>query len=330
MALFSDIIGQEHIKEHLQEAIISGMPSHAYLIQGEEGMGKSMIAKAFANGLVCERGGAEPCLECHSCKQFLSDNHPDVRVLVPENPNIIKVDEVRTQIIDDVGIKPYNDGYKIYIIPDAQRMNQQAMNALLKTLEEPPQYVVIMLLCTSASMLLDTIVSRCVTLNLRPLKDSQVCECLMKTYKKPDYVANVVAAFARGSIGRALLLAEDEKFSGIRELATEMICDINKIDMSEMSNLIKRILALETPPEEFLDYLMLWYRDVLVRKSTGKDNRLLFKNDIRLITEVAERTGYEQIEKIFKEITNARNRLRVNVNKELTIELVLLAIKGDS
>lgn len=330
MALFSDIIGQEHIKEHLQGAVMSGMPSHAYIIQGEKGMGKMMVAKAFANGLLCENGGAEPCLECHSCKQFLSDNHPDFKILVTEKPNIIKVDEVREQIVNDVVIKPYNSEYKIYVIPEAQRMNPQAQNALLKTLEEPPEYVIIILLCTSASMLLDTIVSRCVTLDLRPLKDSQVCECLMKKYKKPDYMANVIAAFARGSIGRALMLAEDEKFGELKDLAMETVSNINRLDMMGITDLIKRILALETPVEDFLDYLTLWYRDVLVYKSTKKDNSLLFKNDIRLITETAKNYRYEHIERILKEITGARNRLRVNVNKELTMELVLLAIKEEN
>lgn len=329
MALFSDIIGQEHIKEHLKNAIISGVPSHAYIIQGEEGMGKTMVANAFANGLLCERGEGEPCQNCHSCKQFMSGNHPDVRVLTPEKPNIIKVDEVRKQIIDDIPIKPYSSDYKIYIIPDAQRMNPQAQNALLKTLEEPPQYVVIMLLCTAATMLLDTIVSRCVTLDLRPLKDSQVSECLMKKFKKPDYMANVIAAFARGSIGRALLLAEDEAFGELRDIAIETVSNIKRMNELDISDLIKRILALETLPEEFPDYLLLFYRDVLVYKSTGKDSRLMFKNDIRLIGETAKDNSYEHIEKIIKEIAVAKNRFRANVNKELTLKLLIMAIQYD-
>lgn len=330
MALFSEIIGQEHIKEHLKNAIISGMPSHAYIIQGEEGMGKSMVANAFAGGLLCETGAGEPCLKCHSCKQFMSGNHPDVRIITSEKSNIIKVDEVRKQIIDDIQIKPYSSDYKIYIIPNAQRMNPQAQNALLKTLEEPPQYAVIMLLCTNAKMLLDTIVSRCVTLDIRPLKDSQVSECLMKRYKKPDYMANVIAAFARGSIGRALLLAEDEAFIELRDTAMETVSNLKRMDVMAISDMIKRILALATPPEEFLDYLLLMYRDALVYKSTNSDSRLLFKNDIKLITEMARDNSFEHIENVIREIAGAKNRLRVNVNKDLTLELLILTMqRGD-
>lgn len=327
MALFSDIIGQEHIKKHLQDAIVSRMASHAYIIQGEEGMGKSLVAEAFANGLLCERGEAEPCLECHSCKQYLSKNHPDIKVLVPEKSNVIRVNEVRTQIINDVDIKPYSSDYKIYIIPDAQRMNAQAQNALLKTLEEPPEYVVILLLCTSETLLLDTIISRCVTLCLRPLKNEVVCDYLIKKLEIPDYKAAAIAAFARGSIGRALQLAQDKQFDAIRALASEVLRGAKSWDMKGILDAVGSITSLNTRPEEFLDYLILWYRDVLVYKSTQNVNSLLFKEDIRLITEIAAASSFEGIERIIGAINDARDRLRVNVNKELTIELVLLAIK---
>lgn len=327
MALFSDIVGQEHIKEHLQSAIVSRMTSHAYIISGEAGMGKSLVAKTFVNGLLCERGEAEPCLNCHSCKQVLSDNHPDVKVLVPEKPNVIKVDEVRRQVINDIEIKPYSAEYKIYIIPGAERMNPAAQNALLKTLEEPPSYAVIILLCAGPSLMLDTIVSRCVTLELRPLKDEQVSDYLMKKLQIPDYKAQIMAAFARGNIGRAMLLAGDEKFDAVRFLATEILKGIKTLDISRISAYIGEILALETEPEEFLDYIQLFYRDVLIYKATRRDKDILLKEDIRLISQAADNSSYEGIEKILKEISGAKDRLRVNVNKELTMELVLLTIK---
>lgn len=327
MALFSEIVGQEHIKEHLQGAIVSRMTSHAYIIAGETGMGKSLIARTFVNGLMCERGEAEPCLSCHSCKQVLSDNHPDVKILIPEKPNIIKVDEVRKQIINDIEIKPYSSAYKIYIIPAAERMNPAAQNALLKTLEEPPAYAVILLLCSSPSLMLDTIVSRCVTLELRPLKDEQVCDFLMKRLQIPDYKAGIMAAFARGNIGRAMLLAGDEKFDALRFLATDILKGIKSMDISRISSYVGEILSLETAPEEFLDYLLLFFRDVLIYKATKRDKDILLKEDIRLISQVAKDSSYEGIEKILKEISQARDRLRVNVNKELTMELVLLNIK---
>lgn len=138
MAGFHDIIGHEKIKEHLQKAIGYQRVSHAYILSGEEGMGRKTIAKAFAMTLLCEKHGTEPCMECHSCKQFLSGNHPDVIWVTHEKPASIGVDDVRIQINDTVSIRPYSSPYKIYLVNEAEKMTVQAQNALLKTIEEPP------------------------------------------------------------------------------------------------------------------------------------------------------------------------------------------------
>lgn len=138
MAGFHDIIGHEKIKEHLQKAIGYQRVSHAYILSGEEGMGRKTIAKAFAMTLLCEKHGTEPCMECHSCKQFLSGNHPDVIWVTHEKPASIGVDDVRIQINDTVSIRPYSSPYKIYLVDEAEKMTVQAQNALLKTIEEPP------------------------------------------------------------------------------------------------------------------------------------------------------------------------------------------------
>ena len=121
MARFSDIIGQDAIKEHLQNAIRLGKVSHAYIINGERSAGKEFIAKLFAMTLQCEKKGDEPCQECRSCKQALSENQPDIIRLVHEKPNTISVDDIRTQINNDMAIKPYSSPYKIYIISEARR-----------------------------------------------------------------------------------------------------------------------------------------------------------------------------------------------------------------
>ena len=132
MAGFHDIIGHEKIKEHLQKAIGYQRVSHAYILSGEEGMGRKTIAKAFAMTLLCEKHGTEPCMECHSCKQFLSGNHPDVIWVTHEKPASIGVDDVRIQINDTVSIRPYSSPYKIYLVDEAEKMTVQAQNALLK------------------------------------------------------------------------------------------------------------------------------------------------------------------------------------------------------
>ena len=156
MAGFHDIIGHEKIKEHLQKAIGYQRVSHAYILSGEEGMGRKTIAKAFAMTLLCEKHGTEPCMECHSCKQFLSGNHPDVIWVTHEKPASIGVDDVRIQINDTVSIRPYSSPYKIYLVDEAEKMTVQAQNALLKTIEEPPAYAVLVLITTNPPYMNDS------------------------------------------------------------------------------------------------------------------------------------------------------------------------------
>lgn len=132
---FEEIVGHEQIVTHLKSAMKLGKVSHAYILSGEKGCGKKLLADVFAETLQCEKGGTEPCGSCHSCVQAQSGNHPDIIHLMHEKPNSISVDDVRTQIVNDVLIKPYSGKYKIYIVPDAEKMTAAAQNALLKTTE---------------------------------------------------------------------------------------------------------------------------------------------------------------------------------------------------
>ena len=149
MLSFQDIVGHEQIKEHFQNAIENHKVSHAYILTGEAGMGRKSLANAFALALLCEKGGKEPCMQCHACKQVLSDNHPDLIHVTHEKPNSIGVDDIREQINDTIMVRPYSSYYKIYIVDEAEKMTQQAQNALLKTIEEPPSYAIILLLTTN-------------------------------------------------------------------------------------------------------------------------------------------------------------------------------------
>lgn len=327
MGGFDDIIGQEHIKEHLRGAIVSKMASHAYIIQGEQGSGKMLIAETFARALQCENGMADPCNECHSCLQAISRNHPDIIILQQEKANVISVDEIRHQIVSDVEIKPYSSEYKIYIIPNAEKMNTAAQNALLKTLEEPPSYVVILLLCTNSEMLLETIRSRCVTLNITPLKDDQIKNYLMKKMQIPDYQASICVAFARGNLGKAKDLVNSESFNILRREATDLLKSIKREDIPTINKRIKKLGDDGVMMEDFLDYLLLWLRDVLIHKATGDTEQILFREEIRLIKEWATESTYEGLEKTLKNIALTRDRLKYNVNTEMTLELLMLGLK---
>lgn len=330
MAQFKDIIGQEQIREHLQTALRLHKVSHAYIINGERSSGKEFIAKIFAMALQCERGGEEPCQECHSCKQALSGNHPDIIRLIHEKPNTISVEDIRTQINQDMGIKPYQGPYKVYLINEGEKMTVQAQNALLKTLEEPPEYGVILILTSSMESLLPTILSRCVVLNMRPVRDDLVKKYLMETLRIPDYKAEVCTAFARGNIGRAKLLASSEEFEKVREEAVTLLKYINEMEISEIVAAIRKITEYQFDVTDYLDILSIWYRDVLMFKAMNDANHLIFREEIQYIKKVADRSSYEGIETVLGALDKAKARLAANVSFDLTMELLLLTIKENS
>ena len=123
---FEEILGNEMVKDHFKKAIQNHKISHAYILTGEAGMGRKSIANAFAMTLLCEKGGSEPCMICHSCKQVMSGNHPDLIYVTHEKPGSIGVDDVREQINDTIMIRPYSSYYKIYIVDEAEKMTVQA------------------------------------------------------------------------------------------------------------------------------------------------------------------------------------------------------------
>ena len=327
MPHFSDIIGQEQIKEHLQRAIQMHKVSHAYIINGERGSGKEFIANLFAMTLQCEKEETEPCMECHSCKQAMTKNQPDILRLTHEKPNTISVEDIRDQINHDVQIKPYSSSRKIYIINDAEKMTPQAQNALLKTLEEPPEYVVIILLTTNASLLLPTLISRSIVLNMKPVEDKLVRKYLMEDLHIPDYQADICVAFARGNIGKAKSLASSEDFDKIKEEAITVLKYINDMEIGDLIQAIKKIGEYKVDIHDYLDIIMIWYRDVLFFKATNDANDLIFKEEVRYIKEQANRSAYEGIETIIKAIEKTKQRLDANVNFDLALELLMLTIK---
>lgn len=330
MPKFSDIIGQDMIKEHLMNALKTGNISHAYIINGERYSGKEFIAKIFAMAIQCEKGDIDPCNECHACKQALSGNQPDIIHLTHEKPNVITVDDIREQINSDIVIKPYACDKKIYIINEAEKMNVQAQNALLKTLEEPPEYAVIIILTTNVDALLPTILSRCVVLNMKPVDDEKVKEFLMEYVQVPDYKAEVCAAFARGNLGKAKILASSEEFDKIKTEAIALLKHIDEMNVNEISIAIKQMNEYKLEINDYLDILAIWYRDALMFKATADANNLIFRDEIKFIKQTASRSTYEGLEIILKALDKAKARLSANVSFDLTMELLLLTIKENS
>ena len=328
MPNFKDIYGQEQIVDHLENAIASGKISHAYIINGERSSGKEFIANVFAMALQCESTGQEkPCNECHSCKQAGSGNHPDIIRVTHEKPNSISVDDIRTQVNNTVDIKPYQGPYKVYIIPQADMMTPQAQNAILKTIEEPPSYAVFLLLTENAETLLPTINSRCVMLKLRNIKDTLIKKYLMENLEIPDYKADMCTAFAQGNMGRAIMLANSDHFNEIREEAVQLLKHISEMELNEIVAAVKNISVYKLEITDYLDIIMIWYRDVLLYKATKEIDKVVFKDQLQSIKEQARKSSYEGIGLILESLEKAKARLKANVNFDLVMELLFLTIK---
>lgn len=324
---FDGIIGHKDIVRHLLNAMKSNKVSHAYILSGEKGSGKKEIARTFAMALNCEGEGERPCGKCHSCRQAQSRNHPDIAEVTHDKPNSISVDDIRLQVVEDVQVRPYSGAYKIYIIDEGEKMTQQAQNALLKTIEEPPSYVVILILTTNASALLPTILSRCVMLNTKPVPDEEVRRYLMEHVQIPDYQADICVAFAQGNIGKALLLATSDKFNEIKAAAIHLLTHIQDMDIADITAAVKAVAEFKLDIRDYLDVLAVWYRDVLYFKATNDANGIVFRENLRAIQEHTRRTSYEGVERILAGIQTAKSRLTANVNFELTMELLFLLMK---
>ena len=327
MGSFKDVVGHKDILKYISSAVENNRVSHAYILNGERGSGKKMLANLFAMTLLCETGDNEPCGKCHSCKQAESGNHPDIIRVTHEKPNSISVDDIRTQVNNTVDIKPYQGPYKVYIIPQADMMTPQAQNAILKTIEEPPSYAVFLLLTENAETLLPTINSRCVMLKLRNIKDTLIKKYLMENLEIPDYKADMCTAFAQGNMGRAIMLANSDHFNEIREEAVQLLKHISEMELNEIVAAVKNISVYKLEITDYLDIIMIWYRDVLLYKATKEIDKVVFKDQSQSIKEQARQSSYEGIELILESLEKAKARLKANVNFDLVMELLFLTIK---
>ena len=327
MTSFKDVVGHKDIIKYIQSAVTADQVSHAYIMNGPKGSGKKLLSMLFATTLLCEMKGADPCNKCHSCIQAESGNHPDIIRVTHEKTNTISVDDIREQVNNTIDVKPYQGPYKIYIIDQADLMTVQAQNAILKTIEEPPAYAIIMLLTENADTLLPTITSRCVMLKLRNIKDTLIKKYLMEKLEVPDYKADMCTAFAQGNLGRAIMLANSEHFNEIRDEAVQLLKYIHEMDVSEIVKAVTRITAYKLEITDYLDIIMIWYRDVLLYKATKEMDKVVFKDQMSAIKEQAKNSSYEGIELILSSIEKAKVRLKANVNFDLVMELLFLTIK---
>ena len=295
MKQFRDVIGRERITEHLQNTIRLNRVSHGYIFDGEEGIGKNFIADIFVAALQCEVYSGEPCGECKSCLQAAGGNHPDI-IRIRREKATIGVDDIRGQLNNTIAIKPYNSRYKIYIINEAEKMTEAAQNALLKTIEEPPEYAVILLLTDNMNMLLPTVLSRCVTLHLRP-------------------------------VDRGLLKMHLMKFEGRKDEVLHLVLHIDEMKPSEIIDFLKRFSEEKAVINDYIDLIFLWYRDVLMFKAARQTAQLIYKEEVLTLQRQAAGKSFEALQHIIEAFDTLRARLKANVNFDAAMELLLLALQ---
>lgn len=324
MYRFEEIWGNQRLLRHLRKAVKHKKTSHAYLFIGGAGSGKKMIANTFAKYLLCAANQDEPCNTCESCRVFESGNHPDV-IYVTSQKKTLGVDEIRGQILETVDIKPYHYDKKIYIIQQAHTMTVQAQNALLKTLEEPPEYAVFLLLAENSEAFLPTVLSRTVTLKISPLSEEEIYRYLVEKKLVAPVEGGFFAAYAQGRIGHGLELIEDTAFRQMREDILAQMSQLQSMRLSEALLLAKEWEIFKND-FRFLDIIALWYRDLMTVKAL-RDERFIIQKDKKELLYSAAKEPTEVLAKKSAAVTKAKERLIQNGNFRLTMEVMLMELK---
>ncbi len=273
--MFENIIGNKKNKEILEKAIEINKTSHSYIFCGTEGIGKKLIAKELAKKILCLKEKANDC-DCKSCIEFDSDNNPDFQ-LIESVDGKIKIEQIR-QMQRKVAEKPIISNNKVYIIDDADTMTTEAQNCLLKTLEEPPEYITIILICTNEGNLLSTIKSRCTRIQFEPIKDEEIKE-YVKTKLPNEQISEKLIELAQGSIGKAIKLNERKDiYENIENILVSMQCR-DLIDIVQMSEVIYK------SKEEIKS--ILEYINVLLMKLSKQNIKYI--NCVQIVEETKRR-----------------------------------------
>ena len=324
MSAFSEIIGHTGIIKSLKSSILSNRISHAYIFDGQAGMGKTMLAKALAKTVQCEARGADACGRCISCRTFESNNHPDI-FYVTSTKKSIGVDDIREQVIKPMETPAYRYRYKVFIIGNADTMTAAAQNALLKTIEDPAPYGLFILLSENYNAFLPTVVSRCVVFRLKPLPEPDVINYLSDKEIGGEQ-ARFYSAFSQGNIGRAMRLASSQAFTEMRETVVSLAQALRRLDMPDLFASYRMLEPYKDDIQDLLDLFMIWYRDVIIIKETNS-TRFIFQPDKQNeIFAEAQATELSSLYKKFDAIWQAKRSLKQNGNFQLTLEMMLISL----
>lgn len=294
---FEKIIGNNKIKNELIKAFRTNSIAHSYIFSGQYGIGKKQIAIEFAKMILCLNKDNAPCGECKSCLELENDNNPDFNIIKPDGK--IKIDQIR-QMLEKVYEKPIISDKKVYIIDDAETMTVEAQNCLLKTLEEPPEYIVIILITSNESNLINTIKSRCLKLTFNPLENSEIKQYLEK-YLDFQNVSETMLEIFEGSIGKALKVKEkQELYNNIETTLNNFSCE----SVIELINNATEIYKEKENINEILEYFNIYF----LKKAKEEYNNA------------------SKYVKAIEIVEDSKKRLVYNSNYDMTIDNLLINI----
>ncbi|AGC68233.1 DNA polymerase III subunit delta' [Thermoclostridium stercorarium subsp. stercorarium DSM 8532] len=315
------IIGQSELVGYLKRLITHDLVGHAYALSGPEGIGKKTLARAFAKDLLCQNPNSYNC-NCISCRTFNSGTNPDFFQVVSDKKSI-GVDSIR-ELQDHAAHRPTYGNRKVYLIPDAELMTPQAQNCLLKTLEEPPKYVIIILLTTNFEALLPTIQSRTVNLRMTPYSDEEMRMIVGSRHNIPNDQWEFILRFSSGIPLNAIRMIEEGAITDLRAQVFQLFEKSD--DLNYIENFRKTLLDNRENIPAVFDILLSVYRDCLVLK-LGMEDRLINSDKKGIIKHIA--SSYQK-HNLFEKIANLermRRNFSYNINLQLGIDTLLLEIQ---
>jgi len=325
------ILGNQALRSRLQEALRAGPPAPAYLFLGPRGVGKGLTATWMAARLLCT-GPEPPCGLCPACRKVQSENHPDVLLIDRvEGKASVGIDDVR-EGISAVQLRPYEGGYRFWILSEAERLTSEAQSALLKTLEEPPGHLVLILVAGGENALLPTVTSRCRILRFGPVDVQAVADLLLEQGVPPDRAA-VAARISSGSPGLALELVGAGEIWDLRESALGLAIGLPGSQTWQALETAAALEALKTGSSDpkadltrVLDSLTSWFRDALCL-SVGGDEALVVNVDrLDTLRTLASSSSPRSLDRALQAILEAFDHLHRNVQPRFLLQRLCLEL----